>query len=111
MCTRGLWSAGSWATEVPVAATARYEAYPSIAFDPSGRLWVAYEEGGRGWGKDFGAYSTTGVALYQGRAIKLRGLEPDGRLVTLNAPVDVALVGTPSNRAERPRQPVGIRTV
>jgi hypothetical protein len=96
-----IWSADSWGTEIPVAATARYEAYPSIAFDPNGRLWVAYEEGGRGWGKDFGAYSTSGVALYQGRAIKLRGLEPDGRLVTLNTPVEAALVGTPGNRAER----------
>jgi hypothetical protein len=96
-----IWSADSWGTEIPVAATARYEAYPSIAFDPNGRLWVAYEEGGRGWGKDFGAYSTPGVALYQGRAIKLRGLEPDGRLVTLNTPVEAALVGTPGNRAER----------
>ena len=35
-----------------------YEAYPSIAYDPSGRLWIAYEEGGRGWGKDFGAYAS-----------------------------------------------------
>ena len=45
------WS-NSWGAEVPIAASARYEAYPSIAFDPKGRLWVAYEEGGKGWGKD-----------------------------------------------------------
>jgi hypothetical protein len=44
--------------EVPIAAKSRYEAYPSIAYDPSGRLWIAYEEGGRGWGKDYGAYSS-----------------------------------------------------
>ena len=25
-----------------LAATARYEAYPSIAYDPQGRLWIAY---------------------------------------------------------------------
>jgi hypothetical protein len=37
---------GSWGPETAVAATARYEAYPSLAYDSSGRLWVAYEEGG-----------------------------------------------------------------
>ncbi len=69
---------GSWGPEVAVAASARYEAYPSIAYDGAGRLWVAYEEGGVGWGKDFGAYNTAGVALYQGRAIRLRGFDADG---------------------------------
>ena len=72
-----IWTPSSWGAEVPIAASSRYEAYPSIAYDPSGRLWIAYEEGGRSWGKDFGALSTTGVALYQGRLIRLRGLEPD----------------------------------
>ena len=62
---------------VAVAATARYEAYPSIAYDPAGRLWVAYEEGAERWGKDYGAYSSPGIALYQGRAVRLRGFESD----------------------------------
>ena len=78
-----------------------YEAYPSIAFDGTGRLWIAYEEGGRGWGKDFGAYRSTGVALYQGRLIKLRGLEPNGSFVDLDASLDSALVGAPNEHADR----------
>ena len=45
-------AAGSWGPEIPLAATARYEAYPSIAYDPAGTLWVAYEEGGENWGQD-----------------------------------------------------------
>jgi hypothetical protein len=94
------WSS-SWGAEGPIAATARYEAYPSIAYDPHGRLWVAYEEGGKGWGKDFGAYASPGIALYQGRAIRLRGLEPDGRLVALDASLDSALLGAPSLQADR----------
>ncbi len=94
------WS-GSWGLEIPIAASARYEAYPSIAYDPSGRLWVAYEESGKGWGKDFGAYSSPGIALYQGRNIRLRGLEPDGRFVTLDASLDAVLAGAPSLRADR----------
>ena len=29
----------------PIAATSRFEARPSLAYDPKGRLWIAYEEG------------------------------------------------------------------
>ena len=93
------WS-NSWAGEVPIAASARYEAYPSIAFDPKGRLWVAYEEGGAGWGQDFGAYASPGIALYRGRAIRLRALEPDGRLVTIQSSIDKNLIGIPSARPD-----------
>jgi hypothetical protein len=93
------WS-NSWAAEVPIAASARYEAYPSIAFDPKGRLWVAYEEGGEGWGQDFGAYSSPGIALYKGRAIRLRALEPDGRLVTIQSSIDKKLIGIPTARPD-----------
>ncbi len=87
---------GQWAAESPVAATARYEAYPSLAYDPSGRLWVAYEEGGNYWGKDFGAYDTSGIALYQGRSIRLRGFEQDNRVVETSASLDDTLPGFPS---------------
>jgi hypothetical protein len=94
-----IWS-NSWEAEVPIAASARYEAYPSIAFDPKGRLWVAYEEGGEGWGQDFGAYSSPGIALYKGRAIRLRALEPDGRLVTIQSSIDKNLIGVPTARPD-----------
>jgi hypothetical protein len=93
------WS-NSWGAEVPIAASARYEAYPSIAFDPKGRLWVAYEEGGAGWGQDFGAYASPGIALYKSRAVRLRALEPDGRLVTIQSSIDKTLVGIPSARPD-----------
>lgn len=95
-----IWS-NSWGAETPIAASARYEAYPSIAFDPKGRLWVAYEEGGAGWGRDFGAYISNGIALYKGRAIRLRALEPDGRLVTIDAPLDKNLIGVPGARPDQ----------
>jgi hypothetical protein len=84
---------GNWGPETPVAASARYEAYPSIAYDGSGRLWVAYEEGGKGWGKDFGAYNTNGVAVYQGRVIRLRGFESDGRAVEVAGDLGAVLPG------------------
>jgi hypothetical protein len=92
---------GQWGPETPVAASARYEAYPSLAYEPSGRLWVAYEEGGKGWGKDFGAYNTPGVAVYQGRAIRLRGFEPDGRVVETATDVGTVLPGNPSILIEK----------
>jgi len=93
-------AAGTWGAEVAVAASARYEAYPSVAYDGTGRLWVAYEEGGSGWGKDFGAYRTDGVAVYQGRAIRIRGYEADGRAIEPASDVGAVLPGVPRNKAE-----------
>jgi hypothetical protein len=71
---------GQWGPEVPVAATPLYEAYPSIAYDSEGRLWIAYEAGPDNWGKDFGAHRSTGVPLYSARGIRLVGLDRSGRL-------------------------------
>ncbi len=87
--------AGGWGPETAVAATPAYEAYPSLAYDPSGTLWVAHEEGGERWGKDFGAEESSGIALYQGRAIRLRGFTRDGRVVQAATDVGTALPGVP----------------
>ena len=40
--------------EMPIATTTRFEAHSSIAIDPQGRPWVAWETSGVGWGKDLG---------------------------------------------------------
>jgi hypothetical protein len=93
---------GVWGTESVVAATPRYEAYPSIAYDPSGRLWIAYEEGGERWGKDFGAYDTTGLALYQGRAVRLVGFDKDGAAFTTKMDPGTAMPGVPAQRVDVP---------
>ena len=93
-------NAGAWGAETAVAASARYEAYPSIAYDPSGQLWVAYEQGGERWGKDFGAYDTTGLALYQGRDVQLVGFDKTGRVIRTTADPGTALPGD----RRRPRQ-------
>ena len=82
----------------PLAATARYEACPSAAYDPAGTLWVAYEEGGERWGKDWGAYVTSGFALYHGRAVRLRGIDKSGRAV--EADPGQALPGIAKPRAD-----------
>lgn len=93
---------GAWGKPVAAAATARYEAYPSIAYEPGGRLWLAYEEGAERWGKDFGADESSGVALYQGRAIRLRGWEPDGRVVEPMQDAGTVLPGVAAQRTDAP---------
>ncbi len=93
---------GAWGAELPVATSACYEAYPSIAYDRNGRLWIAYEEGAERWGKDWGAYATDGVSIYQGRAVRLVVLDPAGRFFsTLADPGDV-LPGFPTETADAP---------
>lgn len=98
------WSGRAWGKEVAAAATARYEAYPSLAYEPSGRLWLAYEEGAERWGKDMGADESSGIALYQGRAIQLRGWDPDGRAVEPAAPVGAVLPGVAAARIDSPER-------
>jgi Protein of unknown function (DUF3604) len=91
---------GAWEQEIPVAATARYEAYPSITYDPQGRLWIAYEEGSEGWGKDWGAHISAGVPLYYARAIRLVGLDASGRLVDPGVQPGVVLPGIATIRSD-----------
>ena len=50
---------------VPVAASERFEARSSIAYDRQNRLWVAYETSEAKWGKDQGALVKGGVPLYR----------------------------------------------
>ncbi len=71
---RGLRYDGAVRMDAPVAVAAseNFEARSSIAYGPNNRLWVAYEAASVKWGKDFGAYETTGVALYQGHNIRLK---------------------------------------
>jgi hypothetical protein len=57
---------------VPVAASRNFEARSSIAYDPQSRLWVAYETSTTKWGKDFGAYESSGVSLYQDHDVRVK---------------------------------------
>jgi hypothetical protein len=41
---------GDATSVTPVAVSPKFEARPSIAYDGTGRLWIAYEEGPEGWG-------------------------------------------------------------
>lgn len=56
---------------ITVAASVNFEARSSLAYDPQGRLWIAYELAGSRWGKDFGAFDTTGLPLYSSHTVKV----------------------------------------
>jgi hypothetical protein len=59
---------------IPIAATLNFEARSSLAYDAQNRLWIAYEVAGSKWGKDFGAFDTTGLPLYASHTIQVRCL-------------------------------------
>src|SRR5205085_9098016 len=63
-----------------IAQSPKFEARPSAAYDPQGRLWVAYEEGPEKWGKDYGALDAEdGYPLYNARHVRVVCLV-DGKL-------------------------------
>ena len=67
---------GAGGDVAPVANSADYEARPAIAYDREGSLWVAWEQSGPTWGKDWGALVTRkGIGLYKDRQIGLAVLK------------------------------------
>ncbi|MCC6294953.1 MAG: DUF3604 domain-containing protein [Bryobacterales bacterium] len=80
------WEKGAWGEVTPVAATGKFEAYPSVVCDGQNRLWIAWNEAGFEWGKDTGFLpKIEGTALYSWRVVKTAVLtsaglqEPAGR--------------------------------
>jgi hypothetical protein len=64
-----------------IAESSRFEARPSVAYDPRGRLWIAYEEGPERWGKDYGAFvPDQGNPLYNTRNVRVICRDTDGKL-------------------------------
>jgi hypothetical protein len=82
-----------------VASSARFEARPSIVYDRQNRLWIAYEEGPEGWGKDYGAFvAGKGNPLYNERSTRVVCLDADGKLKKPTAEL-------PTSRYEPPALP------
>src|SRR5262249_54415931 len=84
----------------PVAASQNFEARSSAAYDSSNRLWVAYEASDKKWGKDFGAYETTGVALYHGHNLRVKCFAGRDAFAT-SADLTEALPGPPMPQQRR----------
>ena len=86
---------------VAVAASPLFEARPSVAFDSRDRLWIAYEESFAGWGKDYGAYETTGSGLYQDTTVRVRIVEGNRLYEPASALEDMFDKAPPSNPRNR----------
>src|ERR1035441_2341717 len=89
---------------IPVAATLNFEVRSTLAYDAQNRLWIAYEVPGPKWGKDWGLYDTTGIALYQNHTIQVRCLVGSDLYATTD---DVAriLPGAPAAELFEPSTP------
>ncbi|HEX8910998.1 MAG TPA: hypothetical protein VF796_01465 [Humisphaera sp.] len=86
-----------------VAGTSAFEGRPSLAYDPAGVLWVAYEGSPEMWGKDFGPLKKKGAPLYQqGRFVAVRAMKPDG---TWHAPAEDVMSAMPTPTAGGRRGP------
>ncbi len=73
---------------VAVADSSKCEYRPSIAVDPKGRVWVAFEERTENWGKDAeNLVEGQGSSLYRASAVRVRCLDGDR---VLEAPDPVA---------------------
>ncbi len=82
---------GKLSAVIPIAASARMEAHASVAVDGRGRPWVAYDEAGENWGKDWGFLSKDrGIGLYMSRALRVVCLDGD-RLLEPEQDIQTAL--------------------
>ena len=88
----------------PVAVSERFEARPSAAYDARGRVWVAYEASEVKWGKDFGAYETTGIGLYQGHNLRVQCLQAGASFTTSDDLAEALPGGRADLRRRRARQ-------
>jgi hypothetical protein len=90
-----LWTqkAGGSDSVQAVADSPKFEARPSVTTDPSGRVWVAYEERTKDWGKDAENLQTgEGSTLYRASVVRVRCLDGSRRL---DAPDPVAHAAGP----------------
>jgi hypothetical protein len=94
----------SMAAPIPIAATLSFEARSTLAYDPQNRLWIAYEVSGPDWGKDYGSYDSTGIALYHNHTIQVRCLVGSD-LYTTTSDVATVLPGAPNAQLFLPSAP------
>ena len=80
-----------------IAQTPQFEARPAIVYDPTGRLWIAYEEGQEQWGKDYGSLVPgKGNPLYSARSVRVVCLDTDGQLKRTTAELPTSTVKQPA---------------
>lgn len=77
--------AGTWKPTATIAGSTAFEGRAEIVVDPTGRAWIAWEEGGENWGGVYRGISTTLItdevgSLHRFRRIRLAVLTPAGKL-------------------------------
>jgi hypothetical protein len=88
----------AWEPVRPVAATARFEANPTVAVDRRNRVWVGWQESGVEWGKDIGRLVTRkGTGLYEPRRVRVACLDGSRMLATPPLPPRKAILGNCRN--------------
>jgi len=96
---------GRWQEAIAITGGAGAEFHADVAVDSRGRAWIAYDQAGAKWGKDFGrSYKDPDPAVAKGlhdrRTLGLRVLDGDAVLAVPNA---FAKFGRPMDQfAERP---------
>jgi hypothetical protein len=89
---------------IAIAATPDFEARSSAAYDPHGRLWIAYEISSPRWGGSFGLDDASGSPLYEYRDIRVKCLDGSTLETTAEDLINV-MPGAPGpvrRRAARP---------
>ena len=68
---------GASSSPIPVAVSRNYEAHASAAYDPQGRLWICWDDGGPNWGK----HDRPTPVIHRQRRVKLCCLDGERCLV------------------------------
>jgi hypothetical protein len=89
---------------IAIAATPDFEARSSAAYDPHGRLWIAYEISSPRWGGSFSLEDTSGSPLYEYRDIRVKCLE-GATLETTAEDLINAMPGAPGPARRRSSRP------
>lgn len=83
-----------WCAPTAVAASSAFEARARVAHDSRGTTWVAWEEGGRGWGHPYRGNARlwnnsteASGPLHRLRKVHLAALDPDGAVRHLERPL------------------------
>lgn len=85
---RRLSEDGTAGKTIAVASSPRYEARPSLAVDPRGRVWISYEERTENWGKDAeNLVKGKGSSLYRKSAVRVKCVD-SGRVLDAPDPLD-----------------------
>jgi hypothetical protein len=72
-----------WLQEELIAGSPGFEAHPTIAIDNKKRIWLAWDESGYNWGKDFSFLGgTKGTPLHGSRKVTVVCLDGNKRLTT-----------------------------